>query len=417
VILLSDIAISKLANGLFSVVTPGNTRVETSADGVVCLVWGDGSNNLDDAVARIKPHLSSDMLSIQKFIRDAIRLGLFYRAKHYRRHVFAPAELTCSLHFDGFRSLSEVNLCPSNECNLRCPYCNLWKGDATFSPKEVRQTLYEARQLGANILNILGGEPTLYPELTAETITVAKELGYERITVSINGTSLPTKTAILWKRCGLKTLQVSVDWLRGVGKSLEVSETAIKTACSHFSEAIIGYVYYGQDSRACLFPLVNILKSYPVVLDLKVMIPLEGEQLPITPFDIAMFSRDARKLEAMNDFIICPEFTETRYIFCGAGICHIFIEADGTAKPCGFINRTFGNVRKTSLFSIWLSEQWNYFYHPKPVRKVQCLKCNYRKFCIAGCAARFRSKEKNCFRAIKFGSSIPQRTCIASKVR
>ncbi|MCX5636525.1 MAG: radical SAM protein [Planctomycetota bacterium] len=254
-ILLSDIAISKIANDWFSVITPGYTKINTSTEGITCLVWADGSKDLDEAVDRIKPHLSAERWDIGGFIKNAIKIGLLYRSKRYRRHVFAPNELTQSLYLDGFRSLSEVNLCPSNRCNLRCSYCDLWRGDASFSPTEIRKTLAEARQLGANILNILGGEPTLYPELTAETIAAAKDLGYERITVSINGTSLSTKIAMLWKRCGLKTLQVSMDGLQGPGKSLETSEPAVRIACSNFPEVIIGYVYYGQDSRTHLFPL------------------------------------------------------------------------------------------------------------------------------------------------------------------
>ena len=270
---------------------------------------------------------------------------------------------------------------------------------------------------GVIFIQITGGEPTLYPELTAETITAAKDLGYERITVSINGTSFSKKTAMLWKQCGLNTLQVSVDGLKGRGKSLESCEEAIRMACAHFSEVIVGYVYYGQDSQINLLPLIARLKSYPIVLDFKIMIPLEGEPLPISPVDISQFSRESRQLSAKNNFIIPPELTDTRYVFCGAGICHLFIEANGVVKACGFINKHFGNVRKTSLISMWLSEKWDYFYRPKAIRKKQCLECDYREFCIAGCTARFRSKEKNCILTRNSKPSVPRRTCMVSKVR
>jgi len=420
VILLSDIAVRKSRMNTFSVVTPGYTSILTSREGVACLVLADGSNNIADARRRILTYLRLDEHAISGFLRDALRLGLLYRARDYRRHVFSCDDVIRNLVRPSFRSISEINLCPSTTCNLRCSYCRLWRGEQSLSFGVMRRLLSDARHLGANILNILGGEPTLYAQLTARIIRHAAQTGYERITVSTNGVRLTKTTARLWQRNGLQTLQVSVDRLLGAGKSLASAEAAVRVACAAFPEVIVSYVYYGQDSDIELPSMLERLQDYGVLVDLKVVIPMAGESTPVTPGQIAAFSRLARKLARQHDFVIPPEFSNTRRVFCGAGICHAFIEADGAVKPCGFLPDVAGNINKDSFHSIWLNSSWRKFFRPSMIRKHRCLECRLRPYCISGCPARRASKEFMCpessrHRPIHLTS--PRAPCIMSKVR
>lgn len=84
------------------------------------------------------------------------------------------------------------------------------------------------------------------------------------------------------------------------------------------------------------------------------------------------------------------------YIFCGAGVCQIFIDSDGSARPCGFLSFSGGNLRRSPLWDIWCSEKWEFFERRKPIREKSCLTCRFRKYCISGCTARFLSRRKNC---------------------
>ncbi|MGE4560881.1 MAG: radical SAM/SPASM domain-containing protein [Desulfobulbus sp.] len=56
----------------------------------------------------------------------------------------------------------------SRACNFRCVYCYQEERTASveeLSREEIRQTILQARELGARKIIILGGEPTIYPHL------------------------------------------------------------------------------------------------------------------------------------------------------------------------------------------------------------------------------------------------------------
>ena len=54
----------------------------------------------------------------------------------------------------------------SRRCNFRCPYCyvpNSCSLEKELSPEEIHDAILQAKDLGANRIIILGGEPTIYP--------------------------------------------------------------------------------------------------------------------------------------------------------------------------------------------------------------------------------------------------------------
>lgn len=94
---------------------------------------------------------------------------------------------------DHFRNLKQVFLYVTNECNLRCIQC-LYKPNLSFSVKRKEIDLNTAvslisdfKDLGAIKLSILGGEPTMY-DLLPTLIAEAKNIGYEYVRISTNGT-------------------------------------------------------------------------------------------------------------------------------------------------------------------------------------------------------------------------------------
>ncbi|MGD9949993.1 MAG: radical SAM/SPASM domain-containing protein [Desulfobulbus sp.] len=57
----------------------------------------------------------------------------------------------------------------SRACNFRCVYCYQEEhttGADELTREEIRQTILQAKELGARKIIILGGEPTIYPHLT-----------------------------------------------------------------------------------------------------------------------------------------------------------------------------------------------------------------------------------------------------------
>lgn len=88
--------------------------------------------------------------------------------------------------------LCQVFMYLIDKCDLNCVHC-LYKTQLTFQlskkmiPFDIAKSLLdEFRKLGATKITLMGGEPTLYPNLP-ELITYAKNIGYSYVRIDTNG--------------------------------------------------------------------------------------------------------------------------------------------------------------------------------------------------------------------------------------
>jgi MoaA/NifB/PqqE/SkfB family radical SAM enzyme len=99
----------------------------------------------------------------------------------------------------------------SYRCNNRCVFCSVdqrARVDGDLAAQ--RQAITEAAGRGVRLLDLDGGEPTLYPHL-AELVDLARRLGLERIAVTTNGRMLayPGRAAAL-REAGVTDLLISL---------------------------------------------------------------------------------------------------------------------------------------------------------------------------------------------------------------
>ncbi len=83
------------------------------------------------------------------------------------------------------------------ECNNRCIFCYDGAGYKRgrvlpLTTKEIKDLLVRGRKNGCNMVDFLGGEPTIRKDLP-ELIAYAKELGYNEIAITTNGQMLSYK--------------------------------------------------------------------------------------------------------------------------------------------------------------------------------------------------------------------------------
>lgn len=88
-------------------------------------------------------------------------------------------------------SLSRVKLALTNRCNLNCAHCYLGgRHCGDMCPSTAQSRMEEARSLGARIVDLTGGEPTMHPSFR-EIVEMAASLSFDTINVSTNGVRLP----------------------------------------------------------------------------------------------------------------------------------------------------------------------------------------------------------------------------------
>ena len=103
-----------------------------------------------------------------------------------------------------------VQMIPIRRCNLDCSYCNEY--DKTSPPVPLDQMLRRIdrlAELGATIITLSGGEPTLHPDLDA-IIRRIRDRG-AIATLITNGYLLTAERIRRLNRAGLDYLQISID--------------------------------------------------------------------------------------------------------------------------------------------------------------------------------------------------------------
>ncbi|MGB8511058.1 MAG: radical SAM protein [Pyrinomonadaceae bacterium] len=130
----------------------------------------------------------------------------------------SPAETQKFL--SGLFSLADTTLAIEvmRSCNLRCPGCwvgisrdDLWSAakHEAIGERLLHDALAMGRSLGITKLSLLGGEPTLHPNLDG-IIKGARAAGYERISVTTNGVT-PHERLYRVISAGITNISFSLD--------------------------------------------------------------------------------------------------------------------------------------------------------------------------------------------------------------
>ena len=104
-----------------------------------------------------------------------------------------------------------------SSCNLNCPGCWVKHSHGLSTARSIEvmdagileRTLKFGRNMGINRISLLGGEPTLHPELP-EIIKKAYALGYEKVSITTNGVFASSKLDAL-ASSNLSNISFSID--------------------------------------------------------------------------------------------------------------------------------------------------------------------------------------------------------------
>ena len=256
----------------------------------------------------------------------------------------------------------------SLRCNFRCPYCYVpEKGYFAdeLTRDEIRDVLTQARNLGARRIIILGGEPSIYPEIR-ETIDFILGLGMG-VEMFTNGSGISADFARwLYARRVRVVMKMNTfdadmqDRLSGRPGAAQI----MRTALAHLKQA--GYpddgAFLAVSTIICRQNLDELprmwcwLRDQGIAPYFEIITPqanaLENEWLTVdTPALKALFDEVARIDRDRYDrtWSVQPPLVGNR---CLRHKFSCLVTSKGDVLPCVGVTLPQGNIRKQTLQSI-----------------------------------------------------------------
>lgn len=176
-----------------------------------------------------------------------------------------------------------VNL--TYECINDCIFCAVSNRVRRAIPFDrLKEILEEHRKTGVELLDLDGGEPTIYPDLL-QAVSIAVSLGYRQINITTNGRRLKEKEfARKLVNSGITSIQVSVH-----GSCALVHETITRVGGS-FAETLSG--------------LRNVVALRPSWLDLAINLTIVRQNLHDVPNIVELACREG--VDKVNIQLVTP---------------------------------------------------------------------------------------------------------------
>lgn len=169
-------------------------------------------------------------------------------------------------------------------CNARCVFCysfpemDEWKNSKDLDIKTASSYMIDSYKSGSRIVQIIGGEPTVYPKLL-EIIKIAKKIGYPVVQIVTNGQRMSDYSyARSLKEAGLNSVTFSVhssnasihDLMVGVNgafrKILKALENVSKLGIYISTGTAINAINYTQIPQLVKFLYKNFgIESYHLI--------------------------------------------------------------------------------------------------------------------------------------------------------
>lgn len=314
----------------------------------------------------------------------------------------------------------------TNQCNLRCTYCYLWKTLDKMSEKTAKQAVTKiikhAKQHGFEKITFKfsGGEPLLELPMVLELVSLARKLskkaGIEAsFVVLTNGVLLNQETANVLKKKEIRAA-VSLDGLEkyhdaqrvfpsGEG-SFEFVEKGIKnlqkakvpfnvsvTITSKNVENIPELTKYLLKNKVPF--AFNFYRENPYVKE-----KLEGNDKKLVKYlkkAYKIIYKNPPRYSLVNGLLDRVFFTRPHLYTCGMGNSYIVVRQDGKMVSCQMtMEKPIGSIEDRDLIETMRDSN---FVRPKGLTvegKTPCKTCQWKYICCGGCPLlTFEQKNKH----------------------
>lgn len=275
----------------------------------------------------------------------------------------------------------------TSNCNSKCLHCYAECEPSSAAPEQVPHHRWlslidEGKQAGATAIQLIGGEPLLYPAWR-ELVVKAYDLGYEFIEIFTNGTLVNDECVDFFKQYNVSIATTiyadnaeTHDKITLQPNSFNKTMTAVKKIMEaniplRIASIIMKDNEHEVENILKLYKELGMEGSYPDVIrptgrgDDEHLLPINYRKPPIKP----PFYIDE---ESFND--------AHHYHSCLAG--KIAVTATGDVIPCIFArNQVCGNILHHSLAGILSGHPLTQCWHTTKDCISKCKDCEYRYAC------------------------------------
>ena len=263
----------------------------------------------------------------------------------------------------------QAHIVPIRRCNLSCGYCNEYDD---YSKPVPRETMFERidnlGRLGATLITLSGGEPTLHPDLDDIIARIRKNGALAGLIT--NGYFLVPERIERLNRAGLDHLQISIDNIQPdevSKKSLKVLDKKLQNLAEHatFHVNINSVVGAGTKRPEDAVKIAKRALELGFSSTVGIIHDGNGQLKPLGSRERAVFDQirelSRRSYSRFNKFqenIANGQPSEWR---CRAGSRYLYVCEDGLAHYCsqqrGYPGRPIGEYTIDDIRREYLTEK------------------------------------------------------------
>jgi len=270
-----------------------------------------------------------------------------------------------------------AQLVVTRRCNLSCGYCSEYDSTSQPIPIAILQSRMEKlRQLRTWAMALMGGEPTLHPDLL-QIFAEMRRLGFRRRMMTTNGILLTKELIEGLNTQGMTDLNVSVDGVKRNSTTMKVLETLrsrLELLAQHARFRVVLSAVIGSAPPEEVLQVVDFATSHgfsPRVL----LLHDESGQIGLSPDQLALYAEVKRRIgraanEAGNyrDRLIHGAQAPFR---CRAGARYLYVDEFGMVCWCA---QTRASFRKP-LLDYTLDDLREQFYTGKSCQATCSVGC------------------------------------------
>ncbi|WP_265264860.1 radical SAM/SPASM domain-containing protein [Spirulina subsalsa] len=257
-------------------------------------------------------------------------------------------------------------------CNVTCEHCSFFNAveephRETLTLPQIQKLIQEAQSLGVSIINFVGGEPLMHPDLAQIIASVDKNLS--TTVLFTNGWDLAQQAKTL-KQAGLDSIYVSIDrataqehdHFRGKAGLFERAIQGIAKAKKlGFSVGISTTITPESYQQGEFHKMVNLAQELGVhellVFDAMPSGRYQDRQDLINADDwVEEMIQSAQRYNQNPQYpgvVFFAYFTSYRSVGCSCGTSYFYVSPYGDVMSCDFNHGKFGNILETPLWKIW----------------------------------------------------------------